>query len=1081
MTDGYVGRHSNLMDRLNSPTNFFNDYGIRHQYNVQEQGTIQSPNGTILGLNSEAGFRFILDRIPDQFSLSVAGLSAKFILNYEDDQPLIQKYDDLVVSYTLGQNGISSFEVTDKDGYIFSFDVSNWQSVYKNYVLKLDGTYDQSDPENTDPRINNTWLLTKIESPDGEKAEFIYTEEIYEQFSRSYDTRIMEMPQNCPVPCVLPPINEAIRTYASHNFIHENQLTEIRYNFKDNNFDKIEFVSNDSRLDLKTGAFELDKIRVYSRNQLIKTVNLHQSYKDNINDNNQNYHLKSFEPESSKRLFLDSLTEESNGSFKPPYVFKYNAQSLPNRFSTSQDLWGYFNGAQNGQFLLFMHQGVVTGPIDRTVDTLKSQAGMLEKIKYPTGGSVKFSYEHNRGKKGIEFSNVRYPKVNTRLIKTLSISSSLGVNMYNNSTGVYLNETDNNDGIITNDDIVSRSLVIPSLSLPANINGYNQNDRCIINPLSGCYFSVKLVPVVNGVPQMSDAKQLYSDSTPFWINPGKYQLIVDPPLNWDPNIDYSTPAGQDKAFLVSLTIYDQTVSEDELLFASGKRIKQIEFLDSQDNVVSKKLYEYKNEFGEESGVILSIPAFGSLAQLPGIPSTGSANMENNTIYSEEFGATPGGPYSTYQGNTIGYEYVKEFNGDANSNTGYVSYNFLVPRDSDDHLNYPITPPTDNEWLRGLPKFIRVYKNDNGIYKIVKETENSYLYGDELLSSKMMPISLKKDLSQDVTQADINSHPLGLTYDISNTKFRLPLVQLFNDPYASYKIYHFTGGTLDTWKSIERNFDDNENLTLETETITSFDYSNHYQPKSIKSVTSDGLAIMESFTYPQELISNFTIHPTTYSTNPIQALAEQNRVMPIETKVFKDINNDGFFGFPSNLETVSTKNTEYAWFPINSEELLKPSKVLTSIGGETPEERIEFEKYDIKGNILQVSQTDGMKIAYVWGYDKTYPIAKLENATLDTQNSAQQTALTAAISSSNQDTNDVTEDTLRTKLNDIRIAFPDAMVTTYTYDPLIGVTSMTDPKGYTVYYEYDDLNRLKRVLDSNGNVLSENKYNYLLDN
>jgi YD repeat-containing protein len=52
-----------------------------------------------------------------------------------------------------------------------------------------------------------------------------------------------------------------------------------------------------------------------------------------------------------------------------------------------------------------------------------------------------------------------------------------------------------------------------------------------------------------------------------------------------------------------------------------------------------------------------------------------------------------------------------------------------------------------------------------------------------------------------------------------------------------------------------------------------------------------------------------------------------------------------------------------------------------------------------------------------------------------------------------------------------------MVTTYTYDPLIGVTSITDPKDYTVYYEYDDFNRLKQVKDADGKILSENEYNY----
>ncbi len=72
-----------------------------------------------------------------------------------------------------------------------------------------------------------------------------------------------------------------------------------------------------------------------------------------------------------------------------------------------------------------------------------------------------------------------------------------------------------------------------------------------------------------------------------------------------------------------------------------------------------------------------------------------------------------------------------------------------------------------------------------------------------------------------------------------------------------------------------------------------------------------------------------------------------------------------------------------------------------------------------------------------------------------------------------------EGALRIALNNLRNlpALSDALVTTYTYDPLIGVTSITDPRGETIYYHYDDFNRLEYVLDQDGKVLSKNEYNY----
>ena len=63
------------------------------------------------------------------------------------------------------------------------------------------------------------------------------------------------------------------------------------------------------------------------------------------------------------------------------------------------------------------------------------------------------------------------------------------------------------------------------------------------------------------------------------------------------------------------------------------------------------------------------------------------------------------------------------------------------------------------------------------------------------------------------------------------------------------------------------------------------------------------------------------------------------------------------------------------------------------------------------------------------------------------------------------------------LNALRTNLPGAMVTTYTYKPLIGVSTITDAKGDQITYSYDSFNRLQFVKDKSGNILSENQYNY----
>lgn len=51
---------------------------------------------------------------------------------------------------------------------------------------------------------------------------------------------------------------------------------------------------------------------------------------------------------------------------------------------------------------------------------------------------------------------------------------------------------------------------------------------------------------------------------------------------------------------------------------------------------------------------------------------------------------------------------------------------------------------------------------------------------------------------------------------------------------------------------------------------------------------------------------------------------------------------------------------------------------------------------------------------------------------------------------------------------------DAFVSTFTYQPLVGVTSMTDSSGMTTYYSYDGLGRLTETYYYEGNVVSSDK-------
>jgi len=62
-------------------------------------------------------------------------------------------------------------------------------------------------------------------------------------------------------------------------------------------------------------------------------------------------------------------------------------------------------------------------------------------------------------------------------------------------------------------------------------------------------------------------------------------------------------------------------------------------------------------------------------------------------------------------------------------------------------------------------------------------------------------------------------------------------------------------------------------------------------------------------------------------------------------------------------------------------------------------------------------------------------------------------------------------------DDLRIRPSDAAMSTYTYEPLVGMTSAIDDSGKTVYYEYDTFQRLMNIKDQNGFIIKNYDYHY----
>lgn len=112
--------------------------------------------------------------------------------------------------------------------------------------------------------------------------------------------------------------------------------------------------------------------------------------------------------------------------------------------------------------------------------------------------------------------------------------------------------------------------------------------------------------------------------------------------------------------------------------------------------------------------------------------------------------------------------------------------------------------------------------------------------------------------------------------------------------------------------------------------------------------------------------------------------------------------------------------------------------------------------------------DKLKTVLLYGYSKQYPIAKIENATF--------TEVARALGVSEKALENFNENHIG-QINGLRAKKPEWMITTYTHIPLVGVKTVTDPRGRRTNYEYDEFNRLKHIKDHNGDILEAYDYHY----
>lgn len=494
-------------------------------------------------------------------------------------------------------------------------------------------------------------------------------------------------------------------------------------------------------------------------------------------------------------------------------------------------------------------------------------------------------------------------------------------------------------------------------------------------------------------------------------------------------------------------------NQNRYLYGGGLRIRKISYFDTDDLTTvppeKEKHYNY-DFFGKEGN------SSGSLVfAKPLFEYTQSRNVFSPTLALDNL------TYKTYtsfnnllalrtKGSDVGYKNVTVWE----VGNGKSEFTYTSPIDFPENYypNYyatvtaPFLPSPNFDYRRGLLINEKNYKQNGNAYSILSEKIYDYPIGD--MDEQLVQVGLRA--------YNPLSCPMASTY---NTY--ADFIHCINwSACAGANGFLLICSNVDSY-------------------LSNYPIMEAYGWPKLKT------RINKDYFYPNgSSVPNIVTTTETYEYNPLNKMCSKYTVTNSKGEVLR---TDYFFDGQSagrnrigqikkiqtyrNSLLTSTKQINYsnaAWGSSNSSYL--PHSVTISKGQNTLESRLKFIRYDQFSNPVEASLEDGTPVIYIWGYNNSQLVAMIENKTYSSISPGLINQVIAASDSNN-------ETSLLIELENLRTSLPEAMVTSYVYKPLVGISVMIDPKGIKTYYKYDEFNRLSETRDNNNNLLSENKYRY----
>lgn len=485
------------------------------------------------------------------------------------------------------------------------------------------------------------------------------------------------------------------------------------------------------------------------------------------------------------------------------------------------------------------------------------------------------------------------------------------------------------------------------------------------------------------------------------------------------------------------SIFLQTLSVNKI--AGGLRIKMIKTFDALNSTPKVQEYFYVKDYNTggtiSSGILAGEPKYYEEYTIP-----------NFSEPYKKFSSLPLNYLNTTNGNHITYTQVTEKKSEGysiytynNFDNGYLDKPAFVQMVQSPSSNYFKKLYGKLDLERGLLRSTKIYASDN---VLEKEIANEYNQDPNRYNVYVRAI-----------------HNYSMESGGASNMSAFPIYTFY--PYR----------TRELTATYCRN-----GITISSEVNYTYDPV-HQLLRTATSINSNGVMKRSTFIYPPDYVS-MPAAPAANEVHDIEALKASNIVnTPIETiqSVLRGGNEFVVGGKLMHFENLKPERD----FELETEAPIAVSNfsraAITSQGFTADsryKERNYYSRFDDKGNVQEIIAKDNFPACYLWGYNKTYPVAKITNATY---NEVATVIGTTAINNLMLSYNDAD---IRSIIQQLRVGLPKAQVYTYTFKPFIGLSSETAPNNYVTTFQYDNFGQLYLSRDDNGNVVKRYDYGYM---